>query len=403
MTGGGDPSVALALKLARALHVHGAPAHRLEEAMTLVSGQLGIEGQFFSTPTSLLAGFGPLEAQRTYLLRIEPGGVDLEKQALLYDVVTDLAEGRVDPAEATARIDAIETSQPRYGALAELAAAGTASATSAVFFGGGTAEVSVAAGIGLIVGLVQLAAARWRPLERIQQGIAAVLAALLASLADHVAGPVSVAVAVLAGLVMLLPGLTLTTAMTELATHNLVSGTSRLAAATTTLFMLGFGVALGTRLATLAWGPGLVATPDALPAWAPPLALGLSPLVFAVAFRVLPRDLPWVLAAGFLAFYAARGGSVLLGPELGLFLATLALGLAANVWSRILNRPSAVAVVPGVILLVPGSLGYRSLASLMQHDVVGGVQTAFAVTQIAVALAAGLLVATALVPPRRAL
>lgn len=400
---GGADAIALALKLARALHVHGAPAHRLEEALSLVCGQLGVEGQFFSTPTSLLAGFGPLDAQRTYLLRVEPGGVDLEKQALLYDVVTDLADGRVGAVEAAARIDAIEAALPRYGALAQLAAAGTASATSAVLFGGGALEVSVAGGIGLLVGSVQLAAARLRPLERIQEGVAAVLAALAAALADHVAGPISVAVAVLAGLVMMLPGLTLTTAMTELATHNLVSGTSRLASATTTLLMLGFGVALGTRIADLTLGPGLTVAAQPLPAWAPPIALAVSPVVFAIVFRVLPRDLPWVLGAAFLAFYAARGGAVLLGPELGLFLATLALGLAANLWSRLLSRPSAVAVVPAIILLVPGSLGYRSLASLMRQDVVGGVQTAFAVTQIAVALSAGLLVAHALVAPRRAL
>ncbi|GMV41206.1 MAG: hypothetical protein AMXMBFR64_29220 [Myxococcales bacterium] len=399
-----DPAaVDFALKLARALHVHGAPAHRLEEAMTLVTGQLGMEGQFFSTPTSLLAGFGPLGEQRTYLLRVDPGGVDLEKQALLHDVVTEFSARRIDPDEASARIDAIEAAEPRYGAMTEILCAGLASGCAAVFFGGGVAEVSVGAGIGLMVGLIRIVATRWRSLGPIHEGVGALLAALLAALADHVAGPVSVPVSVLAGLVMLLPGLTLTTAMTELATRNLASGTARLASATVTFLMLGFGVALGTRLAELVAGVGVALEPDALPSWASPVALGLAPLVFAVLFRVLPRDIPWVLCGGFLAFYTARGGSALLGAELGLFLATLTLGLAANVWSRALERPSAVGVVPGMILLVPGSVGYRSLTSLMQDDVVGGVQTAFTVSQMAVALAAGLLVANALVAPRRAL
>lgn len=399
-----DPaSVDFALKLARALHVHGAPAHRLEEAMTLVTRQLGIEGQFFSTPTSLLAGFGPLGEQRTYLLRVEPGGVDLEKQSLIYEVVTDLSEQRIGPDEAARRIDTIEAAPPRYGPFTTVACAGLASACAAVFFGGGLVEVSVAGGIGLLVGLLQFVSLRWLPLERIQEGVGALVAALVAALANAVAGPVSIAVTVLAGLVMMLPGLTLTTAMTELATRNLVSGTSRLAAATMTFFMLGFGVALGTQLAEAIAGTGPTFAPEALPLWAPPVALGLSPLVFAVLFRVLPRDIPWVLCGGFLAFYAARGGSLLIGPELGLFLATLALGLAANLWSRVLSRPAAVVVVPGVILLVPGSLGYRSLTALMNHDVVGGMQTAFTVSQMAVALAAGLLVANAVVAPRRAL
>jgi uncharacterized membrane protein YjjB (DUF3815 family) len=39
----------------------------------------------------------------------------------------------------------------------------------------------------------------------------------------------------------------------------------------------------------------------------------------------------------------------------------------------------------------------------MEHDVVSGLQTAFTVAQMAVALAAGLLLANVAVPPRRAL
>jgi uncharacterized membrane protein YjjB (DUF3815 family) len=60
-------------------------------------------------------------------------------------------------------------------------------------------------------------------------------------------------------------------------------------------------------------------------------------------------------------------------------------------------------VIPGMMLLVPGSIGYRSLESLMERDVVAGIGTAFSMALVAVAIVAGLLLANSLVPPRRIL
>jgi len=47
------------LKMAEALHRYGHPAHRLEESLAATSKKLGLEAQFFSTPTSIFASFGP--------------------------------------------------------------------------------------------------------------------------------------------------------------------------------------------------------------------------------------------------------------------------------------------------------------------------------------------------------
>jgi len=56
---GADPRVAFVLRLGREMHAHGNPAHRLEETLGRVSNRLGLETQFFSTPTSIFAAFGP--------------------------------------------------------------------------------------------------------------------------------------------------------------------------------------------------------------------------------------------------------------------------------------------------------------------------------------------------------
>jgi uncharacterized membrane protein YjjP (DUF1212 family) len=54
-----DPRVAFVLALGRALHTSGQPTPRIEEALQLVAERLGIPAQFFITPTSIFAAFGP--------------------------------------------------------------------------------------------------------------------------------------------------------------------------------------------------------------------------------------------------------------------------------------------------------------------------------------------------------
>src|SRR4029079_14281814 len=54
------------LRLGRALHTYGSGAHRLEDVLAHVTEKLGLEGQFFSTPTSIFAAFGSQGEQRTH-------------------------------------------------------------------------------------------------------------------------------------------------------------------------------------------------------------------------------------------------------------------------------------------------------------------------------------------------
>ena len=47
------------MRLARALHAYGTPSHRLEEALEIMSAELGLEAQYLITPTSIFASIGP--------------------------------------------------------------------------------------------------------------------------------------------------------------------------------------------------------------------------------------------------------------------------------------------------------------------------------------------------------
>jgi uncharacterized membrane protein YjjB (DUF3815 family) len=56
-----------------------------------------------------------------------------------------------------------------------------------------------------------------------------------------------------------------------------------------------------------------------------------------------------------------------------------------------------------MLMLVPGSVGFLSVSSMLEADVVAALETAFRMILIATALAAGVLVASVAIPPRRPL
>ncbi len=402
------PSVAFLLALGRALHEHGAPAHRLEEAMSLVAPVLGVDGHFLSTPTSLMLAFGEPPAQRTYLLRVSPGVVHLGKLASLNDVVGEVIGRRLAPEAARARIEAIVAERSRVTPALATFFYGVASATSARFFGAGWREVAIAFAIGLGLGVLQGVARHVRAAARLFEPSAAFLAAFVAQLAAALfaaqgggAAPFSPFLAAVGGIVVLLPGLSLTTALTELATDNLVSGTARLAGVTITFLGIGAGMVLGTEAGEqLLHAPQTLAAAP-LPAWTLYPALALSPLAIAVLFRARRRDVGWIVVSGVATFLVARVLTARFGPEAGTLVTAVLLGIVANVYGRVRLRPSAVVVVPGILMMIPGAIGVRSVSSLIQHDVVAGVAFGFTLVLAGIALAAGILIANVIVSPRR--
>lgn len=398
-----EAAVRFTLELGRALHRYGTPAHQLENALARVSARLGQEARFFSTPTAIFASFGPPEALRTCLIRVNPGELDLDRLSRLDALMEAVVRGECTPEAGAARLDAILAAPPPHGAAATLVCYALAGACWARLLGGGLREAGVAALASLMAGVLAVGSGRFPSWGRVEVPLCALLSSALAVLGAFLFGPLSVRVATLAGVVVVLPGLSLTMAVTEVATRNLLSGTSRLVGTLLVFLQLGFGMALGGRLAQ--WLPAVQGPAPGLllPAWTEPLALLAGSLATGVLVRLRRRDVAWGVAAALFTFGAARLGAAMLGQELGAFVGALGLGLASNAISRLRATPSTLTQVPGILVLVPGSVGFRSVESLLARETLAGVETAFRMLMVAVSLVAGLLVANALLPSRRAL
>ena len=391
---------AFLLGLGRSFHALGYPSHRVEEMLGDAAERLGVEGQFFTTPTSIFAAFGAQDAQRTFLVRLEPGDLHLEHLGRVQAIAEDVLDGRLTPREGLTALEALRREPPRWNAATTILAFGLAAGAAGHFLGGGLPEVLTAGGLAMLTG--GLATLRLLPdgMRRFFEVFAAfVVSFAVGGIAMRT--PLSTYVATLGGLMVLLPGLPFSAAMSELNSQHLVSGTARLTGAIVRFVGLAFGVALGSRVAHLVFGTPPHLTAHALPAWATWIALAIAPLAFTVLMRARPVDAPAILAVCIAAYWGSHFGSHALGPELGVFLGAFVAAAASNLLAHRRGVPPLVTLTPALLLLVPGSVGFRSLALLLDQAVVDGIQAAFRMIIMFSALVAGLQVAAVAVPPPR--
>ena len=132
-------------------------------------------------------------------------------------------------------------------------------------------------------------------------------------------------------------------------------------------------------------------------------AIAVATAAFTVLLGARPRDAGWIAVACGLSYGAALLGAHALGAELGAFVAAATVGVASNLFARGLRRPATLLRLPGLLLLVPGSLGFRSLSSLLAADTIAGTDGLFRAALVTVALAVGLFAADLLLPPQRTL
>lgn len=83
-------------------------------------------------------------------------------------------------------------------------------------------------------------------------------------------------------------------------------------------------------------------------------------------------------------------------PAEAAFLGAFLVAQVAEVLARVLKLPSPVLSIPGIIPLVPGSAAYQAITQIVQGKEVLGAETGVGAGLTAVAIASGLLLASAL-------
>lgn len=400
--------IAFVVETARRLHQYGTSAPRLESAIDKLAARLCLNAQVWSSPTAIIISFVDGSdkdriAETTRVIRLSPGDIDLRHLSEVNEIVDKVIAGEVGIGEGSRFLQTLSDRIGRRAQAHEVLCYGLVSATLAALMRGGWVDVAAAGSIGLIVGLVAQLSTRSQRARLALEAVSAMIATFLATLISLYLVPLTLKTTVLASLIVLFPGMTLTTAVRELSTRHLVSGVARVADAMAILMKLAFGTLVANELCK---SLGLVPSADAqppIPDWGIWVALIFGAYGFAVLFRAARRDFPLVMASAALGYAITYFGSRQFNPQFGVFLAGATMGALSNLYARITDRPGALVREPGIILLVPGSLGFLTVSLIVSRDVFLGINTAASLLAILVSLVAGLLFGDLIVSPRRVL
>lgn len=395
-----------ATELCRALLGMGLSVHRIAETIQRLGRANGYEVDSLVLPTCVVVSARRNGEQLTRIASAVPGLTDVAQLVDLYRLVTRIERGELDARATLREIRAITARPPHYGPKTAVASCGVVGAASALLSGSGLAGVGAAGGLGLAVGLLFALSASYDVFGRLLPLLGGACAGLVTFGLNRAGAPLDAPVVLVSALLILLPGQSTTTAIFELAQGHLISGTSRLAGAATSLVQLGFGVLIGNRLGALVpAGAPLPGQPQ--PEWLATAALPIAAMSFALGFSLLvsirPRSFPAVIGLCLATTYLARAVGQLSGPAEGAFVGATLVAVASHVYSHVRDVPVSLLAVPGVLMLVPGTIGFFTVNALLQQDAVTAVQVAFQMMMIGVAISGGLIAGAMVVPPRSAI
>jgi uncharacterized membrane protein YjjP (DUF1212 family) len=388
------------VQFGRGMHSVGAPAHSLEAAMNALCERLGLKGSFVSIPTAIFCSFRFLDDEVTRIVRVEPSGVNLGRLTKVDQVAQDVIHRQLPLEVGSERLEAIFNNNENFAPWITVLCFSLTSGGMMTLFGGSWGDFITSLIVGALIGMLSLPK-HFGLVSQLYEAFMAMVATLLATLFGKISPDINVSVVILASLIMFIPGLNITISIAEIATQNLTSGTSRLMGGFMILLKLAFGVFVGSKIASFISINGLSYEFAVIPTWVTIVTVPITALMSTVVFKAEWREAKWITLAGVFGYALSKVGSYHLGPEMGLFLSGMGVGAGANLFARLRLRPSSIFQFPGLILLVPGSMGYRGLSYLYARDVVMGFDTAFTTLTMAFSLVVGVFVGNILVKPRQ--
>jgi len=394
------------IRLGKALHKLGSTAYRLEDNLLSIARFLDIRASFIITPTALTFILSDDEDDQQYnhLVRVTPGEIDLGSLARIDELVDELINGERTLEEAIERLKEVDRKPPPYGVILTFFAFGASSGAFAMLMHTSWHDVFWSTILGFVVFLFVIWAERSRRVTEMLEPMAALTTSMLASLISLFDPSINIPMVILSSIIAFIPGLSLTVGLSELAARHLMSGTARIMDSVMVLFKLYFGAVLGMAFGKLIWGEASFIPPDTMPVWTSWLAVTTLSISLVILFKVRLKDAPWGMIAGYISFSVSIWASSYLGVALGAFVGAFALGIYSNLFSRIMNLPSSIVRLLGLVVLVPGSKVYIGLNSLVTGKQMVDVSDLGSQTfLIFMSLVAGLIFSNVALPHRKTL
>ncbi len=394
------------VKVGLAAHRYGSTAGRLETFLVGLSKKFGYQGVFRSTPSDIVFAVrkSPDSPQRVEFIATPAPGVDLDKLARLGDLLQELQAGTLTLADSAVRLDAIDKVPPPWGRFASMLGYAFTGLGLAPLLGGGWADTIFATLFSILVyGLVLLSArlgpfaSDWLPFS------SAFVVGVLSTVVKFWVPELNLVLVILSAVAIILPGYTISLGAGELVAQHIVSGTANLMSGLICLFKQVAGgwlgvIAAGFVIPLAAMGSANPVEPVWMWLLVPTIIVGLC-----LAFQTSHRDLLWAALVCGIAYLGILAGSALLDSNLGNLVGTIIAVVVANLWARKTGRPSSIVLIPAIVLLVSGSIGFRGLASMAGGDLLLGTQQFLQMFVVAMTIFVGIVIGYTLIRPQAGL
>jgi len=220
----------------------GCSSNRLEMLVTRLAEAWGFSVDAAAMPTAVFLSVRGRGQQILELVRVNRWSIDLNKLALLNDLVDQVEKRDLALDEAVLHLQAINRQSPPYPLLLTILAGGGSSLALVAASGGRKFELIAAFILGLI-SQISLGIFSEGDRKYLADFFTAMLVAGCAAALAVIWSDVNMPRLIVGGLITLVPGLVFVNALHELAQKNLVSGAARLLEAIVTAITLAFGVA----------------------------------------------------------------------------------------------------------------------------------------------------------------
>jgi len=359
---------AFVLEIGRALSLAGTAVSETQDHLVQIAAANGVRNaRVVVLPTTVIVALGRNRRATVEVIPQRTGALRLDQISALYEVVKQAESGRLTSQDGLEQLRVIGAMRPRFGVAVTILGHVLMTVALCLLLKPTLADLVAGAVLGVLVGGVALVSRGRHTLNVLTPVVAAVMVSTLTFLAvKHGIADLGLPV-LIAPLVTFLPGAALTTATVELASGEMIAGSSRVVFGGLQLLLLAFGIVAGAEIA----GPvraDLLNDPDRqlLGWWAPWLGVLVFGLAAALYFSAPRGATRWLLLVLFVAWVGQLAGDRLVGATASGFCGALAMTPVALAIARRPGRPpSQVTFLPAFWMLVPGALGLIGVTELV--------------------------------------
>ena len=388
-------------ELGKALTASGISVVDITSILEKIADAYDIKAEILVFPTMILIKIGEHESAPLNAANQKPGLLPLNQVSEIYELIYRAEAAEITLDEAKKCLRKILSEKHQFGPIGILIGYILFSMGIGMLLQPTVEQLIVSGVLGAIVGILLILSRNRLRFLLILPVIAAFIVSSL-FLWGVKGGLITGSVAMLLpALAYFLPGATLTTGMFELAYGEIISGASRVIYGTAILFLILFGVLVGIQITGIPPQSLLIANSvNGLGWWAPYLGV----LIFAVGMylfmSIRNKDMPWVILILYIAFFGQQIGNHFVGGFFGAFSGSLLMAISGTIIERRDHKtPSFVSVLPAFWILVPGSLGFISLATFVTQNYFAAITDATLVAMTIVAISLGLLLGAVITEP----